>query len=130
METAQEFIERYLHEKSQISQVTRQSTTALNQKFFRQDYLKHLQEWQDTLGHISESIVRADVSETSVKIFTVTVIGKTQYHYRYHLVFAAEAWKITNQERECLLCNGTGQKNGVVCPICKGEVWSQLYKTP
>jgi hypothetical protein len=128
METAQEFIERYLREKSEIFQASRQRSEDLHQKFFGEDYLKIIQDWQDTHRHGPESFEIADASDTSAKITTIKVFNNKQERVRYYLKFSAETWKITNQERECFLCNGAGGKNKAACKLCNGNGWTEFFK--
>ncbi len=129
METAQDFMERYLREKAKLQQVARQSNMSLHQQFFTEDYVKVLHNWQTSQGNIPESFVSAEVSDIAAKIITVRATGKLDQRYRYHLAFAEGKWKITSQERACFLCHGTGKGNNTPCQVCDGKGWTHLYRT-
>jgi hypothetical protein len=130
METVQEFIERYFREKSGQREVARKHHLALLQKFFIDDYVKEVLNWQTSQAQIiSEVVVSTELSDTSATIITTEKIAKTLTRInRYRLASTDGMWKITSQERKCDLCHGTGQNNGGACGFCNGAGWTHLYQ--
>jgi hypothetical protein len=127
METAQEFMERYLREKVEMQQFARKRSLSVYQKFFTEEYVNRVNDFQTFRAQNLETLVIAEVSDTSAKIITSGLDAKKQQRFRYHLELAGEAWKINGQERECFFCGGTGQQDRGTCSHCEGKGWRELF---
>ena len=129
MESAQDFIERYLREMRELRQEWRQLVTRVHHRFYSADYEKQVCNSHAEHAKRIETFVSAEASKISATVITSQPFGKSkQQRCRYYLAFSADEWRITNRENECLMCHGLGynQIDEKPCLICHGKGWNPL----
>src|SRR5579871_6227759 len=100
METAQDFIKRYLIAKAENALDCRQDSKAFRSEHYAEDFLKQMDDWATARGRNQEAFESAEVTATSAKITTNRVSGKASHRSRYILAPDGKTWKITRLESE------------------------------
>jgi hypothetical protein len=124
MQSPHDFIQSYLCEKKDLERLSCQHGMVLHQKFYAEEYSKSLQDWHAARDKNPESIVSAEVSDTSAKVITIEPLGRNKQRYRYLLRLSGLDWKIYGREWECFVCHGTGREGKVECHLCGGVGWT------
>lgn len=123
MQSPQEFMQFYLRQKADASKADFQRSLNLHQRFFAEEYVNYVKNWQAEQEKNPESILSVEISEASAKVITVQPFGNRQQRYRYLLRTSEVGWQIYAKEWECFACKGTGRRDRIACNICGGAGW-------
>ncbi len=124
MTTPQQFLESFLQEKTAAWAEARPHLTTVYTKYFGEPLLQHANYFmpKDTVHTIVEDMWQSEGVASAV---TREHFKKADLRMRYRLAASGESWNIIGIDRECFMCRGTGQSNGVSCQQCNGEGWCE-----
>jgi len=128
MESANDFMVRFLHDKAQAEQEASRCHRLLEQAFFAPDYQKLIVDRKARRGKTPEQIKSVEVSDGCAKVITSGPSRRTPKHYRYHLCQSGQSWQINEIEWECILCHGVGMFGSGACQACEGKGWRDPIK--
>ena len=123
METAQEFIQRYLSEKASLSSLLYKTGAPFYQKYFTSDYLKYSADFRAKREANPEAFVSIEVGEQTARVITSEQFDSRQIRSRYNLCVSDGQWKMSNKEAECFACHGSGHRADKQCHVCEGKGW-------
>jgi hypothetical protein len=129
MESAEEFAQRYLKEKAELSNVQFKTTMPFLQKYFTKDYVAYHEDFHRKREANPEVFVSIETGEQTIRFITKESFSKMQQRHRYTLHPLDGQWQISSREAECFACHGSGRKGIMTCPICGGAGWKDYLKT-
>lgn len=126
METAQEFMERYLKEAAGTQKAVFSNYISLFKSFHTAECLERFLKTQSDRENNLEKLEMVEEHNGSVKAFTTEQFETLNFRRRYHLLLQDTIWKITRTDYACSLCAGTGKKrDSTECSFCKGTGWKR-----
>jgi hypothetical protein len=131
METAPEFMQRFLREKIASQKAGHQINKSLLEKFYGDDYMEYFLSWQDAREKKPERLETVETAESSATAIAITKdpFSRHQQRYRYHLRADGADWKIDGKEWECFACRDTASGGRPNCQFCAGTGWIDHRKT-
>jgi hypothetical protein len=127
MQSAQEFFETYLREKTTAASSTSRANEEIYERFFARDFVEHYSRWKAEQNKNPESISAIEISDKTASFITTSPNSKRLGRYRYQLRFLENKWEIHKQEIECPMCKATGQSRENSCHFCGGMGWRELF---
>jgi hypothetical protein len=129
METAREFMQRFLREKAAAQKAGHQINESLLKKFYGDEYMHYFLDWQTAREKKPEILETVETAADSTVALTHDPFGRHQQRYRYHLRAEGAAWKIDGKEWECFACRGTAPGPRPNCQFCGGTGWIDHRKS-
>jgi hypothetical protein len=129
MESAQEFIQRYLTEKAKLHILQFETGAPFYRNFYSKEHFKFLFDFFKKREANPEQFVSIESGEQTARVFTVKAYDKRQDRHRYNLCVSDGRWVISSAESECFACHGSGFRRDQKCNICDGKGWKNYAKT-
>jgi len=129
MESAQEFIQRYLSEKISLNSLLYQTGAPFNRKYFTNDYFKYYADFRAKREANPEEFVSIEVGEQTARVITSERFDGRQNRSRYNLCMSDDLWKIASKESECFVCHGSGRRGDRECHVCEGKGWRNYARS-
>ncbi len=128
MESAQEFIQRFLSEKAKLHSLMFKTGAPFYQTYFTSDYFKYYSDFYAKREASPEEFVSIEVGEQTARVITSEPFDKRQNRSRYNLCVSDGRWKISSKESECFVCHGSGVRGDKKCHVCEGIGWKNYEK--
>src|ERR1700749_3154733 len=109
METAQEFMERFLRKKAEAQKITAAHYISLFESFHTKEFLERFLRKQTDRENNLEKLEKVEEHEGSVTAFTSELYPTLNFLCRYHLLLHNATWRITRTDYACIFCKGTGK---------------------
>jgi hypothetical protein len=129
METAQEFIERYLNEKASLNGLLYRTGAPFYQKYFMNAYFKHYSDFRAKREANPEMFESIEINDQTARVITSERFDSRLIRSRYNLSVSDGQWKISSKESECFICHGSGHRGEQECHVCEGKGWKNYAQT-
>jgi hypothetical protein len=128
MESAQEFVERYLAEQAVAEQAGHRWSEAMYERFYSAEYQTYFVDAHVRRQKNLETFSRAEISDGKVIVITTRLRFRREHRRRYLLRSVNSQWEIYGAEDECFACRGTGRKDEKACTFCEGVGWKDYLR--
>src|SRR5215471_8343801 len=117
MTTPQQFLERFLQEKTAAWAEARPRLTTVYAKYFGDPLSQHVE------CFMPRAAIRAVIEDVKQEDGVASAVAREHWasadlRTRYRLTAVGESWKIVGIDRECFFCRGTGQSGHSRCQKC------------
>jgi len=129
MESAEEFINKYLNEKAELSSLLFKNRLPFLHKYFEEDYVNLELDFHRTREANLETLESIESGEHRTRFITKESFPKKEFRHRYTISVSDKTWKISGKEAECFACKGNGQQGSQKCHFCNGNGWKDYLKS-
>src|SRR5262245_21478278 len=113
MTTPQDFLGRFLKDKTAAWATARSPLTSVYEKYFGEPLLQQADGFMTReMSAVVEDVKLSNGSATAV---TRESLRTADLRTRYRLAAEGGSWKIVGIDRECFMCHGTGQLENSRC---------------
>jgi hypothetical protein len=121
MESAEEFIRKYLREKSDMAKLSFKTHTPFYEKYFTDDWNEYRSD--SNAQRQAEEFVSIEVGDQTAHAITIESFKGWENRSRYILCVIEGQWKISRKESKCIKCRGSGKYGSSECSVCDGTGW-------
>jgi hypothetical protein len=122
MESAEEFVRRYLREKADRERSLFKAGVVFYEKYFTNDWNKYRLDFD--AERQDEHLISIEVSDQIAHFITIHPYKDFENRSRYLLCVVDNHWKISSKQSECIDCRGRGNN----CSACDGSGWRDYVR--
>ena len=127
METAEEFIRRYLQMKADLRGAMSKAYVPFYEKYFTNDWNNYRSDVD--AKRRDEEFVTIEMGDQTARAITIEPFKNMENRRRYILCVVDGQWKISGKESECFNCHGSGKYGDLKCTICDGVGWKDYLRS-